>query len=71
MQKKLLAVAVLSAFSGVAAAQSANVTLYGTIVQNVEQVSATGGDGSSALAGDITVQDACQRSQDDIVSLLE
>ncbi len=46
MQKKLLAVAVLSAFSGVAAAQSANVTLYGTIVQNVEQVSATGGDGS-------------------------
>ena len=45
MQKKLLAVAVLSAFSGVAAAQSANVTLYGTIVQNVEQVSATGGDG--------------------------
>ncbi len=47
MQKKLLAVAVLSAFSGVAAAQSANVTLYGTIVQNVEQVSATGGDGST------------------------
>ena len=46
MQKKLLAVAVLSAFSGVAAAQSANVTLYGTFVQNVEQVSATGGDGS-------------------------
>ena len=48
MQKKLLAVAVLSAFSGLAAAQSANVTLYGTIVQNVEQVSATGGDGSTA-----------------------
>ena len=46
MQKKLLAVAVLSAFSGVAAAQSANVTLYGTIVQHIEQVSATGGDGS-------------------------
>ena len=47
MQKKLLAVAVLSAFSGVAAAQSANVTLYGTIVQNVEQASARGGDGST------------------------
>ena len=47
MQKKLLAVAVLSAFSGVAAAQSANVTLYGTIVQNVEQVSANGGDATS------------------------
>ena len=51
MQKKLLAVAVLSAFSGVAAAQSANVTLYGTIVQNVEQVSATGGDGSTVTTG--------------------
>ncbi len=49
MQKKLLAVAVLSAFSGLAAAQSANVTLYGTIVQNVEQASATGGDGASVL----------------------
>ena len=47
MQKKLLAVAVLSAFSGVAAAQSANVTLYGTIVQHVEQVSSTGGDATS------------------------
>ena len=50
MQKKLLAVAVLSAFSGVAAAQSANVTMYGTLVQNVESVSATGGDGSLAGA---------------------
>ena len=49
MQKKLLAVAVLSAFSGVAAAQSANVTMYGTIVQHVEQVSATGCDGASVL----------------------
>ena len=48
MQKKLLAVAVLSAFSGVAAAQSANVTLYGSIVQHVEQVSSTGGDGTTA-----------------------
>ena len=51
MQKKLLAVAVLSAFSGVAAAQSANVTLYGTIVQNVENVAATGGDGSVTTTG--------------------
>ena len=50
MQKKLLAVAVLSAFSGLAAAQSANVTLYGTFNQNVEQASATGGD-SSPTAG--------------------
>ena len=44
MQKKLLAVAVLSAFSGLAAAQSANVTLYGTIVQHVEQESSNGGE---------------------------
>ncbi len=51
MQKKLLAVAVLSAFSGVAAAQSANVTLYGTIVQHVEQVSSTGGDATSIATG--------------------
>ncbi len=50
MQKKLLAVAVLSAFSGVAAAQSANVTLYGTIVQHVETASATGGDSSPTAA---------------------
>ncbi len=54
MQKKLLAVAVLSAFSGLASAQSANVTLYGVIVQNVEQVSATGGDGSTTAVGSST-----------------
>lgn len=57
MQKKLLAVAVLSAFSGVAAAQSANVTLYGTLVQNVEQVSASGGDGST-VAGTSSARNA-------------
>ena len=49
MQKKLLAVAVLSAFSGLAVAQSANVTLYGTFNQNVEQASATGGDSSPTV----------------------
>ena len=50
MQKKLLAVAVLSAFSGVAAAQSANVTLYGNIVQHVEWAGTSGGDGTAANA---------------------
>ena len=50
MQKKLLAVAVLSAFSGVAAAQSANVTLYGTIIQNVEYAGTSGGDATAANA---------------------
>jgi len=30
-----------------------------------------GAYGSAALAGDMTVQEACQHSQDDIVSLLE
>jgi len=44
MQKKLLAVAVLSAFSGVAAAQSANVTLYGTLQNELQFRSATGSD---------------------------
>ena len=48
MQKKLLAVAVLSAFSGAAAAQSANVTLYGNIVTHIEAVSTVGGDASVA-----------------------
>ena len=51
MQKKLLAVAVLSAFSGLAAAQSANVTLYGTLLGDVQMMGATGGDGSSAATG--------------------
>ena len=40
MQKKLLAVAVLSAFSGLASAQSANVTLFGNLVSNWELNSA-------------------------------
>jgi predicted porin len=50
MQKKLLAAAVLSAFSGVAAAQSANVTLYGTLLGDFQFASATGADGSAAPA---------------------
>ena len=48
MQKKLLAAAVLSAFSGVAAAQSANVTLYGTLLGDFQFANATGADGSAA-----------------------
>lgn len=44
MQKKLLAVAVLSAFSGLAAAQSANVTLYGTLQNELQMREATGAD---------------------------
>ena len=44
MQKKLLAVAVLSAFSGLAAAQSANVTLYGTLQNELQMRQATGAD---------------------------
>jgi predicted porin len=48
MQKKLLAAAVLSAFSGVAAAQSANVTLYGTLLGDFQFASATGADGGAA-----------------------
>ncbi len=47
MQKKLLAVAVLSAFSGLASAQSANVTMYGTLLGDVQMMGATGGDGTS------------------------
>ena len=51
MQKKLLAVAVLSAFSGLAAAQSANVTLYGTILGDFQNTGTSGGDGTgTALA---------------------
>ena len=50
MQKKLLAVAVLSAFSGLAAAQSANVTMYGTLLGDLQMMGATGGDGTSATA---------------------
>ena len=48
MQKKLLAVAVLSAFAGVASAQSSNVTLYGTLLGNFEIAEATGADSSAA-----------------------
>ena len=51
MQKKLLAVAVLSALAGGASAQSANVTLYGTAVPNFEWASATGGDNSTVANG--------------------
>ena len=47
MQKKLLAVAVLSAFSGVAAAQSANVTLYGTLQNELQMRAADRADGSA------------------------
>ena len=48
MQKKLLAAAVLSAFAGVASAQSANVTLYGTLIGSFENASSTGGDSTTA-----------------------
>ena len=50
MQKKLLAVAVLSAFSSLASAQSANVTLYGTLLGDVQMMGATGGDGTASAA---------------------
>jgi len=48
MQKKLLAAAVLSAFSGVAAAQSANVTLYGTLLGDFQVAESKSADGSIA-----------------------
>jgi predicted porin len=48
MQKKLLAAAVLSTLSGAAFAQSANVTIYGTLYSQFEYGSATGGDTSLA-----------------------
>ena len=51
MQKKLLAVAVLSAFSGLAAAQSANVTLYGTMIGDFQSASSTRAD--SSLTGGV------------------
>lgn len=50
MQKKLLAVAVLSAFAGGASAQSANVTLYGTAFAHFESAQATGADSSTAAS---------------------
>ena len=49
MQKKLLAAAVLAAFAGAASAQSANVTLYGTLIGSVESASATGADGATTI----------------------
>ena len=51
MQKKLLAAAVLSAFAGVASAQSANVTLFGTLLGNFEIAEANGADTSAAAGG--------------------
>ncbi|MBL8386135.1 MAG: porin [Burkholderiales bacterium] len=48
MQKKLLAAAVLSALAGGVSAQSANVTLYGTLQGSFEFASATGADGTAA-----------------------
>jgi len=51
MQKKLLAAAVLSAFSGVAAAQSANVTLYGTLLGDFQFANANGGDATTGAGG--------------------
>jgi len=47
MQKKLLAVAVLSAFSGLASAQSANVTLFGNLVSNWELNNSQNSDGTT------------------------
>jgi len=52
MQKKLLAAAVLSAFAGVASAQSSSVTIYGTLQGDFGFRSATGSDAS--LAGTST-----------------
>ena len=46
MQKKLLAAAVLSAFAGVASAQSSSVTIYGTLQGDFQFASATGADAS-------------------------
>ena len=50
MRNQLLAIAVLGAFSGTAAAQSANVTLYGTLLGDFQFASATGADSSAAPA---------------------
>ena len=58
MQKKLLAVAVLSAFSGLAAAQSANVTLYGTLIGDWQMASATGADSSTTAGTNSSVRSA-------------
>jgi predicted porin len=50
MQKKLLAAAVLSAFAGAASAQSANVTIYGTLQGDFQFASSTGADTSTPAA---------------------
>jgi len=50
MQKKLLAAAVLSAFAGVASAQSSNVTIYGTLQGDMQFRSATGADTATPAA---------------------
>ena len=52
MQKKLLAVAVLSAFAGAASAQSSSVTIYGTLQGDFQVAQATGADAN--LAGTST-----------------
>jgi predicted porin len=44
MQKKLLAAAVLSAFAGVASAQSSSVTIYGTLQGDFQFAGSSGGD---------------------------
>lgn len=51
MQKKLLAVAVLGALSSAAFAQSANVTVYGRMKMNYEQLSVNGGSNNANAAG--------------------
>jgi len=51
MQKKLLAAAVLSAFAGVASAQSSSVTIYGTLIGDFQFASATGADSTTLGAG--------------------
>jgi predicted porin len=51
MQKKLLAAAVLSAFAGVASAQSSSVTIYGTLQGDFQFASSTGGDASGTALG--------------------
>jgi len=50
MQKKLLAAAVLSAFAGVASAQSSSVTIYGTLQGDFQGAESKGADASAAPA---------------------
>ena len=51
MQKKLLAVAVLSAFAGAASAQSSSVTIYGTLQGDFQVAQSTGADATGTAAG--------------------